>query len=264
MDLKLDQKVAIVTGGASNIGRSISLALAEEEAIVVIADLDVDQGEATANTIERLNSTKASFVECDVTQSKSVERLFDAATDHFGTVDILVNAVGWDKLQYFTETDADFWNRIIDINFRGVLNCTLEALKIMNPKGSGSIVSVSSDASKQGEPREAVYGAMKAGVNSFMKTVAKENGRYGVRCNVVCPGVTIPEHTEQIGEKSMWKNIDSMFSADQLEKIAKALPLKKLGRPEDIANAVVFLASAKAAGHITGQVLSVSGGYSMG
>ncbi len=263
MDLKLDQKVAIVTGGASNIGRAISLGLAKEAAIVVIADLDVNQGEATANAIETLGSAKVSFVECDVTKAESVESLFNSTTDHFGTIDILVNAVGWDKLQYFTETDVDFWNRVIDINFRGVLNCTLEALKIMNPKGNGSIISVSSDASKQGEPREAVYGAMKAGVNSFMKTVAKENGRYGIRCNVVCPGVTIPEHAEQVGEKSMWKNIDSMFSAEQLEKIAKTLPLKKLGRPEDIANAVVFLASAEAAGHITGQVLSVSGGYSM-
>ena len=133
----------------------------------------------------------------------------------------------------------------------------------MNTKGAGSIVSISSDASKQGEPREAVYGAMKAGVNSFMKTIAKENGRYGVRCNTVCPGVTIPEDDTEVGDNSMWKNIDSMFTQEQLAKIAKTLPLKKIGRPQDVANAVLFLASNKVAGHITGQVLSVSGGYSM-
>ena len=104
---------------------------------------------------------------------------------------------------------------------------------------------------------------MKAGVNSFMKTIAKENGRYGVRCNTVCPGVTIPEDDTEVGHNSMWKNIDSMFTQEQLAKIAKTLPLKKIGRPQDVANAVLFLASNKVAGHITGQVLSVSGGYSM-
>ena len=108
-----------------------------------------------------------------------------------------------------------------------------------------------------------MYGGIKAGINSFMKTIAKENGRYGIRCNVVCPGVTIPEEDEEIGEKSMWVNKDQMFTPDQLEKVAKALPLKKVGRPRDVANAVVFLASDQVAGHITGQVLSVSGGYSM-
>ena len=95
-----------------------------------------------------------------------------------------------------------------------------------------------------------------------MKTIAKENGRYGIRCNVVCPGVTIPEEDEEVGENSMWRNIDSMFTKDQLQKVAAALPLKKVGHPRDVAGAVVFLASDMA-GHITGQVLSVSGGYSM-
>ncbi len=95
-----------------------------------------------------------------------------------------------------------------------------------------------------------------------MKTIAKENGRYGIRCNVVCPGVTVPVDTEEVGANSMWTKPDSMFDGGALEKVAKALSLRKLGRPNDIANAVVFLSSA-AAGHVTGQVLSVSGGYTM-
>jgi NAD(P)-dependent dehydrogenase (short-subunit alcohol dehydrogenase family) len=132
----------------------------------------------------------------------------------------------------------------------------------MIPNNKGAIVAISSDASRQGEPREAVYGGCKAAVNSFMKTIAKENGRYGIRCNVVCPGVTIPEEDEEVGANSMWRNMDSMFTQDQLQKVAAALPLKKVGHPRDIAGAVVFLASGMA-GHITGQVLSVSGGYSM-
>lgn len=116
--------------------------------------------------------------------------------------------------------------------------------------------------SRQGEAREAVYGGVKAAVNSFMKSIAKENGRYGVRCNVVCPGVTVPESTDEVGGTSMWSVPDAMFTEEQFDKIAKTLPLRKLGRPADIAGAVVFLASG-AAGHVTGQVLSVSGGYSM-
>ncbi|MBW8721347.1 MAG: SDR family oxidoreductase, partial [Polaromonas sp.] len=137
------------------------------------------------------------------------------------------------------------------------------ALDLMIPRNAGSIVSISSDASRQGEPREAVYGGVKAAINSFMKTIAKENGRYGIRCNVVCPGVTIPSTTDEVGGSSMWVDAGSMFTPEQLEKVAKALPLRKVGRPQDIANAVVFLSSAKVAGHVTGQVLSVSGGYSM-
>ncbi len=133
----------------------------------------------------------------------------------------------------------------------------------MIPQQRGSIVAISSDASRQGEPREAVYGGVKAAINSFMKTVAKENGRAGIRCNVVCPGVTIPEDDEEVGENSMWRDPRTRCSQpEQLEKVARSLPLRKIGRPRDVANAVVFLAS-DVAGHITGQVLSVSGGYTM-
>lgn len=163
---------------------------------------------------------------------------------------------------FFTQTTPELWEKIIRVNFVGNLNCTYTALAIMAPQNHGSIVSISSDASRQGEPREAVYGGMKAAINSFMKTIAKEHGRDNIRCNVVCPGVTIPEQIAEVGTNSMWIDKDSMFTAEQLEKVAKSLPLKKIGRPADVANAVVFLAS-DAAGHVTGQVLSVSGGYSM-
>jgi NAD(P)-dependent dehydrogenase (short-subunit alcohol dehydrogenase family) len=125
------------------------------------------------------------------------------------------------------------------------------------------MVAILPAARRQGEPRAAVSGGGKAAINSFMKTIAKENGRYGIRCNVVCPGITIPSTTDEVGGSSMWVDADSMFTPEQLEKVAKALPLRKVGRPQDIANAVVFLSSAKVAGHVTGQVLSVSGGYSM-
>jgi NAD(P)-dependent dehydrogenase (short-subunit alcohol dehydrogenase family) len=263
MDLDLKNKSVIVTGGGSNIGRAIVLGFAAEAANITIGDVDVEQAEDTAALARKNGATACQVIKTDVTDLGQVRAMFGSALDKFGSVDVLVNNVGWDKLMFFTQTEPEFWRKIINVNFVGNLNCTKTALDIMIPKNAGSIVSISSDASRQGEPREAVYGGMKAAVNSFMKTVARENGRYGIRCNVVCPGVTIPQKPEDVGGTSMWTKIDDMFTADQLEKVAKALPLRKIGRPEDIAGAVVFLSSAKAAGYITGQVLSVSGGYSM-
>jgi NAD(P)-dependent dehydrogenase (short-subunit alcohol dehydrogenase family) len=263
MDLDLGGKSVVVTGGGSNIGRAIVLGFAAEGANITIGDIDVDQAQGTAGLATAAGARAVQVVRTDVTDLAQVAAMFKAAGARFGGVDALVNNVGWDKLMFFTQTDPALWQKIIQLNFVGNLNCTKTALDLMIPKSSGSIVSISSDASRQGEPREAVYGGMKAAVNSFMKTVARENGRYGIRCNVVCPGVTIPQRREDAGKSSMWADVDSMFRPDQLEKVAKALPLKKLGTPEDVAYAVGFLSSNKAAGHVTGQILSVSGGYSM-
>ncbi|HEY7708865.1 MAG TPA: SDR family oxidoreductase [Candidatus Entotheonella sp.] len=262
MDLELAGKSVVVTGGASNIGRAIVLQFAEEGANITIGDIDTESAEAVAALAHKKGAADAQVIRTDVTDLSNVEAMFSAATAKYGTVDVLVNNVGWDQLMFFTQTTPEFWNKVIQLNYIGLLNCCKIVLDIMIPQNRGSIVSISSDAGRQGEPREAVYGGIKAAINSVMKTLAKENGRYGIRCNSVCPGVTIPEDDE-IGENSMWTHKDDMFTAEQLERVAKALPLKKIGRPQDIANAVVFLSSAKRAGHITGQVLSVSGGYSM-
>ncbi|MEQ8663135.1 MAG: SDR family oxidoreductase [Gammaproteobacteria bacterium] len=262
MELELQEKAVIVTGGASNIGRAIVLGFAREGAKVMIGDIDSRQAAVVADEARAAGAAAVEVASCDVTDLAQVEAMFRQTTDAFGGLDVLVNNVGWDSLMFFTQTTPDLWEKIIRVNFVGVLNCTYTALAIMAPQNHGAIVSISSDASRQGEPREAVYGGMKAGINSFMKTIAKENGRNGIRCNVVCPGVTIPAEDVEVGANSMWVNKDAMFTAEQLEKVAKSLPLKKIGRPGDVANAVVFLASA-AAGHVTGQVLSVSGGYSM-
>ncbi|NOX30218.1 MAG: SDR family oxidoreductase [Actinobacteria bacterium] len=262
MNLELTGKSVVVTGAGSNIGRAIALGFANEGANLTLGDIDATQ---TNSVVEEAvtSGAAAQFVQTDVTDLGQVTTLMNAANTNYGGLDILVNCVGWDQLMYFTETTPEFWNRIIQINYVGVLNCTSAALELMIPAKSGSIVSISSDASRQGESREAVYGGTKAAINSFMKTIAKENGRAGIRCNVVCPGVTIPESEDEVGEHSMWKDKDSMFTPEQLERIARALPLRKLGRPSDVANAVVFLSSDAVAGHVTGQVLSVSGGYSM-
>ena len=263
MDLELKNKSVIVTGGGSNIGRAIVLAFAGEGAHITIGDIDTAQAEKTAEFATKLGAASVQVLKTDVTNLEQVQAMFKAATDKHGRVDVLVNNVGWDNLMFFTQTTPDFWRKVIDINYVGVLNCTKTALDLMIKQNSGAIVSISSDASRQGEPREAVYGGVKAAVNSFMKTIAKENGRYGIRCNVVCPGVTIPATTDEVGGNSMWTNAEAMFTPEQMEKVTKTLPLRKVGRPQDIANAVAFLASNKVAGHVTGQVLSVSGGYSM-
>ncbi len=262
MDLQLVGKSVIVTGAASNIGRAIALGFAAEGAKITIADLDETLANAVAQTASDLGAAAVQVVKTDVTDAQAVASMVDQASQ-YGGVHALVNAVGWDQLMFFTDTTADFWEKIIRINFHSVLNLTQALLPLMIDQGEGSLVCISSDASRQGEPREAVYGGTKAAVNAFMKTIAKENGRFGIRCNLICPGVTLPDPDEPVSDNSMWAKRDAMFTGEQLEKVARAMPLKKIGKPQDIANAALFLSSAAAAGHITGQVLSVSGGYSM-
>lgn len=261
MELGLKGKSVVVTGGGSNIGRGIVLAFAREGTNITIGDIDTASAERVAGQARAQGALAVQVVKTDVTDLAGVKAMMRAAGQAFGAVDILVNNVGWDKLMYFTKTTPDLWERIIRINYLGNINCTSAALEVMIPQGGGSIVSIGSDASRQGEPREAVYGGTKAAISAFMKTIARENGRYGIRCNVVCPGVTVPD-PEETGEASMWKKVSDMFTPEQLEAIAKSLPLRRIGKPEDVANAVVFL-SSPAAGYITGQVLSASGGYSM-
>jgi len=263
MDLKLKGKSVLITGGGSNIGRAVVLAFAREGAHITIADIDLPQAERTAEAARGMGASSVQSIKTDVTQLEQVQAAFKAAVDKNGTVDVLVNNVGWDQLQLFTQTTPEFWRKVIDINYLGALNCTKAALDVMIPRKSGAIVAISSDASRQGEHREAVYGGVKAGVNAFMKTIAKENGRYGIRCNVICPGVTVPSTRDEVGDTSMWTQADANFTPETLEMVAKAHPLRKVGHPEDIAPAVLFFASSATAGHITGQVLSVSGGYTM-
>ena len=203
MDLGLKDKAVIVTGGGSNIGRAIVLGFAREGASITIGDIDIDQANAVANEARKAGAAAVQVVKCDVTDLAQVQAMFKQTTDAYGRLDVLVNNVGWDQLMFFTQTTPELWSKIIQINFVGMLNCTQTALAIMAPQNKGAIVSISSDASRQGEPREAVYGGMKAAVNSFMKTIAKENGRNGIRCNVVCPGVTIPEQSAEEANRVM-------------------------------------------------------------
>lgn len=261
MELGLKGKTVIITGGGSNIGRGITLCFAKEGTNMVIADLDEKQAGKVADEAKALGS-KAIVVKTDVTNYDAVEAMVKKTIDEFGAVDILVNNVGWDLQQLFIDTTTDFWDKIIDINYRSVLNCTKAVLGHMIERKSGVILSTGSDAGRIGEFREAVYGGTKGAVIAFTKAVAREVGRYNVRLNVVCPGVTIPKSEDEYGEDSGWKLSRGFFTDEIMEKIIKAYPLRRLGTSEDIGNAMVFLAS-DAANFITGQTLSVSGGYSM-
>ncbi|MFZ3047867.1 MAG: SDR family oxidoreductase [Desulfatirhabdiaceae bacterium] len=260
MDLNLQGKTVIVTGGASNIGRAISLTFAKEGAQVVVADWDDVQGEKVVSEISALGG-KALAIKTDVTSMDQVSGMVGKVISEFGQVDVLVNSVGGNLDQYFMEEKREKWERTVNMNLWGVINCTRAVLDHMIRRKYGAIISVGSDAGRVGEFKEGVYSAAKAGVIAFSKSIAREQGRNNIRLNVVCPGLTPPD-AAKIGEKSHWQAQLVTFSPEVIEKAAKAYPLRKVGKPEDTANAVVFLAS-DCAGHITGQTLSVSGGYTM-
>src|SRR3984893_7376188 len=253
MELNLAGKSVIVTGGGSNIGRAISLAFAREKVHLTIAE--IDEGQAAAS---------ATSVATDVSKWESVVAMVKSVESRRGQVDVLVNNVGWTHDRLFVEKERAEWEKEIQLNLWGMINCTRAVLDGMIARKSGAIVSLGSDAGRMGEFREGVYAACKAGVIALSKSVAREVGRYGIRLNVVCPGMTIPASDEDIEGLRMWASEGNRaFSTPEMQaRIAKAYPLRRIGKPEDVAQAAVFLAS-DAASFITGQTLSVSGGYTM-
>ena len=263
MDLGLTGKVVIVTGGGANIGRAISLAFAREGARVVVADWDEPQARKLEPELKALGAE--SFIrQTDVTDFTQVQALVRETTDRFGPIDVLVNNVGWNRDKLFINTTPEEWDKIIAINYRATLNCTRAVLDQMIERRSGAIISLGSDAGRMGEYMEAVYGGCKGAVIAFSKAIAREVGRYGIRVNTVCPAMTIPDSADEIGERSLWAGGGLEFVAgDRREKIIRSYPLRKIGRPRDVASMVVFLASDECAGHITGQTISVNGGYTM-
>jgi 2-hydroxycyclohexanecarboxyl-CoA dehydrogenase len=259
MDLGLTGRVVIVTGGASNLGRAITLGFAGEGARVVVADVDDTQAkkveaEAPSGTILARHT--------DVTSWDSVTATVEFVEESMGGVDVLVNCAGWTIDRLFTEKPRSEWEREIAIDMWGFINTTRAVIDPMIKRGYGRIVSIGSDAGRIGEWREAVYSGTKAGVIAMSKAIAREVGKYGITLNVVCPGL-IPGSPETSGENSMWSvEQQKVFTPELREKAAKAYPLRRLGSAEDVVPAVLLLASDRAS-YITGQTLSVSGGYTM-
>jgi len=261
MDLGLAGKTVIITGGASNIGRAITLGFAEEGANVIIADWDEPQAQKTLEDAKGYG-VKGIAIKTDVSDWDDVQQMVRKGLDEFGSIDILVNNAGWARDRLFIEKPREEWEKEISINYWGVINCIRAVLDHMIERRKGSIVSIGSDAGRMGEYREAVYAGCKAAVIALTKAIAREVGRFGIRLNVVCPGLT-PGGPEDSGEMSLWRGEEAeVFTPEVQERAKKMYPLRKLGTPEDTANAVLFIASDRA-GHITGQTLSVSGGYTM-
>ena len=264
MELNLAGKSVVVTGGGSNIGRAISLAFAREGVHLTLAEIDEGQGQKVVGESTRSGAASATLVPTDVTRWESVQATVREVEGRLGRVDVLVNNVGWTYDRLFVEKERAEWEKEIQLNLWGMINCTRAVLDGMIRRKAGAIVSLGSDAGRMGEFREGVYAACKAGVMALSKSLAREVGRHGIRLNVVCPGMTIPASEDDFGARSMWAaEANRAWSTPEMQaRIAKAYPLRRTGKPEDVASAVVFLAS-DAAGFITGQTLSVSGGYTM-
>ncbi len=265
MDLGFAGKTVIVSGGGSNIGRAILLTYVKEGANVVCAEIDEKQGQKVVDYANTLGGGRVILVKTDVTNWDSVQAMVKKALDEFGQIDVLTNVVGWTFERLFIEKPREEWEKEINLNLWSVINCTRAVVDHMIERKSGKIVSLGSDAGRIGEYKEAVYGACKGGVIALSKALARELGRYNINVNVVCPGMTIPQSSEEIGDQSMLKAMgmtDEQMSPELKQKIAQSYALRRLCTAQEVANAVVFMAS-DAASFITGQTLSASGGYTM-
>lgn len=242
------ERVAFVTGAGSGIGRSIAETHGAGGTRVVVADVDETSGKTVAAAIEG-----SVFVELDVTRPDAVDEAATRARREAGEVDVLVNCAGADVVKPFLDTDEELWSFLVELNLVGVFRTTKAFLPGMIERGSGRIVNIASDAGRVGSAGEAVYSGCKGGVIAFTKTIAREVARHGITANSVCPG---PTETPPL-QKMVAEGGDKYIAA-----MVRGIPLGRLGQPSDVAAAVEFFAS-EAAGFVTGQTLSVSGGMSM-
>lgn len=249
--MRLKDRVAIVTGGGSGIGRGTCLLLAAEGGSVAVADIDEGRAQGVAAEIERAGGT-ALAVKVDVTILQNARAMVQAVVDRFGRVDVLVNNAGWDKVEPFINNTEETWDKVIAINLKGQVNCARAVLDDMMPRQRGRIINMASDAGRVGSSGECVYSAAKGGVIAFTKGLAREVARYKITVNCVCPGPTDTPLFAQV----------AAGNPKLAEALQKAIPFRRLAKPEDIANAVAFFA-LDASEYITGQTLSVSGGLTM-
>ncbi len=254
MGNRLD-RVAFVSGGGGGIGGESARQFAAKGARVVVADLDSGAAERVAEGI-RTSGGEAVSVALDVTDMASVQAALSAATEAFGPVEILANVVGWDRMVPFIDTDEEFWAKVIEINYTGMLRTCSTALPSMIEHGWGRIVNVASDAGRVGSSLESVYSGAKGGVIAFSKTLAREMAKKGITVNTVCPG---PTDTNLLADAG-----GSIPGGGEkfLGSLGRAIPMGRIAEASDVAPAIVFFASEQA-GYITGQTLSVSGGLTM-
>lgn len=242
-------RTALVTGGGGGIGAAVCRALASDGHRVAVTDIDEGAARRVAEEVQGLAAP------LDVTDAASVEVALASIRAHLGPIEILVNAAGWDELRPFVEVDEGFMAKVLAINLVGPMRVTRAALPEMIERGFGRIVSVASDAGRVGSSLEAVYSAAKGGIIAFSKAVAREVARCGITVNTVCPGPTDTPLLRRIVASSP-------EGSKVIEAMTRAVPMRRLGTPEDVAGAVAYLCS-EAAAYVTGQTLSVSGGLTM-
>jgi 2-hydroxycyclohexanecarboxyl-CoA dehydrogenase len=253
--IELTDKVIVVTGGAQGIGAAIVRDCAEAGADVVVADIQADMAQQTAQTVAAATGRQVIAIQTDVTDLESLRQLLAQTLARLGQVDVLVNNVGWDRFAFFLQTTPEFWDKVISLNYKSVLNTCYTFLPAMAERKGGVIINIASDAGRAGSMGECVYSGCKGAVIAFSKALAREHARDNIRVNVVAPGITDTALLHAIAEPETGQKI--------VAAVAKSIPLgRRAGQPEEIAPAVVFLAS-DAAGYITGQVLSVNGGLTM-
>jgi 2-hydroxycyclohexanecarboxyl-CoA dehydrogenase len=251
----MSNRTALVTGGAQGIGRGIAAALAAQGFRVAIADLNIETATQTAKDLSQAGGTVIA-VEVNVTDIASVQAGVRSIEADLGPVEVVVNNAGWDDFMPFIATTEDFWDKILDINFKGALRVTQTVLPGMIERKFGRIVNIGSDAGRVGSSLEAVYSGAKGGTIAFTKTLAREVATDGITVNVVCPGPTDTPALRKFADGA-GQDAEKVISG-----MVRAVPMKRLGTPEDIGPAVAFFAS-DAAGFVTGQTLSVSGGLTM-
>lgn len=250
--MSLVGQTAIVTGGAGGIGAAIVRALATAGAHVAVADLDLSNAKGLASDVEDGVDSRVVAVELDVTSRESIGSAMAETEERLGPIHVLVNNAAIDKIEPFIESSEETWDRLIRTNLKGTISCTRAVLDGMLERESGSIVNIASDAGKVGSSGEVVYSATKGGVIAFTKALAREVARHGVRVNCVCPGPTDTPLLAQVAEANPKLH----------EGLSRAIPLRRIAVPDDIAPMVRFLADSDGS-YLTGQAISVSGGLTM-
>ncbi|MBN9735623.1 MULTISPECIES: SDR family oxidoreductase [unclassified Pseudonocardia] len=264
MDLGLAGTRVAVTGGAANIGRGITEVFAAEGARVLVADIDGDQAAATARHLRDSGALDAEPFAADLTAEGAGLELVSRMTELWGGIDVLVNNAGWSAPGWFTDqTDRDLWRRTVEVNLFAAIECTQAAIAPMREAGRGAVVFLSSDAAF-GAVRQGIYGSTKAGLISLARTVARENGRFGIRSNVVAPGLVLPPEDQEVGPHSVWaEGREGLFDESAVQSILRTQALRRPTTPTDVGNAVAWIASEVTARQVTGQVVAVGGGSSM-
>jgi 2-hydroxycyclohexanecarboxyl-CoA dehydrogenase len=250
----LSGKTVVVTGGGGGIGGATSRRFAEEGAKVAVFDMNLEAAQKVATDIEAAGGVAKAF-KCDITDRAAVDAAVAAAESVLGPIDVLVNNAGWDVFKPFTKTVPAEWEKLIAINLTGALHMLHAVLPGMAERKAGRIVNIASDAARGGSSGEAVYSACKGGLVALSKTLAREHARQNITVNVVCPGPTDTALLASVTE-------GARDPAKLMETFRSAIPLGRLGQPDDLASAIAFFGSDDA-GFITGQVISVSGGLTM-